>query len=588
MAQPPEPQPVEPQDPHTVGRYRITGVLGAGGMGRVLLGVAPDGRRAAIKLVHRELAGTDGFRARFRREVALAAQAPPGWTAAFLDADPDAEQPWLATAYLDAPTLHQEIAESGTLSPDRAADLGVGLASALAALHARGLVHRDLKPSNVLLTGGGPRLIDFGISRAVDGTALTATGQVIGTPEYLSPEQITGTPPTGTSADLFALGSLLTFVVTAQTPFAGGTAAAVLSRVVHAEPALGPGLGRLEPVVRALLDKDPVRRPDAERAAELLAGGAHTAGAGGTEPAGPPAESPPAGHGPAGPAPVVPGGPFGPGGTRRSTRPWWTDGTAPGDGGLPQTRRPPSGAPSGSSTSSPDARGPERSAAATASGGAPGTRAETVPPTLVGAPPGPGEAWRRRRWLLVAGAVAVALVVALVAGILLSGGGDPDGAVAGPAETTTAPPPPPTPPTTTTAAADDLLAGATVVDLSEDVRYGDTDGSLRFRSPSGNIACVLEEFAARCDVLERTWEVPPVPASCRLAHGTGAELAGAAPGALTCVGDTVADPSLPVLEFDRALRSREVTCVSRRTGVECRNTTTGHGIAVARASYRIY
>lgn len=644
-------QPPESQDPHTVGRYRIIGVLGAGGMGRVLLGEAPDGRRAAIKLVHPELAGTDGFRARFRREVALAAQAPPGWTAAFLDADPDAEQPWLATTYLDAPTLHEEIARAGTLSPDRATDLGVGLASALAALHARGLVHRDLKPSNVLLTGGGPRLIDFGISRAVDGTALTATGQVIGTPEYLSPEQITGTPPTGTAADLFALGSLLTFVVTARTPFAGGAAAAVLSRVVHGEPDLGPELGRLGPVVRALLAKDPARRPDAERTAELLAGGpdagAHgsrpgdhagpgsgnrrddAAGAAGAvhpngpapregHPAGPEPVTHPAGPAvptgrrgdpgaaadpgvPAGPHPATrehsptewdpgaPDGPDGPGSTRQETRPWWTDS---GAGAGPRA---------GANAGGPGTAGHEPAAPTAAPRGAspggsprPDGDGTLPPPTLLGAPPGTGEPWRRRRWPLVAGGVAVALVVALVAGLLLSGGGEPDGAVAGPPETTTAAPPPttteagPTPTPTATPAATDLLAGATEVNTSEDVRYVGTDGALRFRSPSGNIACVLEEFAARCDVLERSWEVPPVPASCRLAYGSGAELAGAAPGALTCVGDTVADPSLPVLEFDRALRSREVTCVSRRTGVECRNTTTGHGIAVARASYRVY
>ena len=643
-------QPPESQDPHTVGRYRIIGVLGAGGMGRVLLGEAPDGRRAAIKLVHPELAGTDGFRARFRREVALAAQAPPGWTAAFLDADPDAEQPWLATAYLDAPTLHEEIARTGTLSADRAADLGVGLASALAALHARGLVHRDLKPSNVLLTGGGPRLIDFGISRAVDGTALTATGQVIGTPEYLSPEQITGTPPTGTAADLFALGSLLTFVVTARTPFAGGAAAAVLSRVVHAEPDLGPELGRLGPVVRALLDKDPARRPDAERTAELLAGGPdasahgsrpgdHTgpapgirgddAAAAAVHPSGPvPRERHPAGpepttrpadpggrgtrgdpgaagpgvpagphpatrdHGPTGWGSGAPEGPAGPGGTRQETRPWWTDSGAAGAGS-----RSGAGADGPDSTPGHEPAAPGTTPRAAAPGGAArpdGGGTLPPPPTLLGAPPGTGEPWRRRRWPLIAGGVAVALVVALVAGLLLSGGGEPGGAVAGPPGTTTAAPPPttteagPTPAPAATPAATDLLAGATEVNTSEDVRYVGTDGSLRFRSPSGNIACVLEEFAARCDVLERSWEVPPVPASCRLAYGSGAELAGAAPGALTCVGDTVADPSLPVLEFDRALRSREVTCVSRRTGVECRNTTTGHGIAVARASYRVY
>ncbi|MEU6698308.1 serine/threonine-protein kinase [Pseudonocardia sp. NPDC046786] len=552
-------------DPPTVGRYRITGVLGSGGMGRVLLGEAPDGRRAAIKLVHPELVETDGFRARFRREVALAAQAPPGWTAAFLDADPDAPRPWLATAFLDAPTLHEEIARAGTLSPDRAADLGVGLASALAALHARGLVHRDLKPSNVLLTGGGPRLIDFGISRAVDGTALTATGQVIGTPEYLSPEQITGTPRAGTAADLFALGSLLVFVTSGRTPFGGGGTAAVLSRVVHAEPDLPTGLDRIEPVLRALLDKDPAARPTAERAAELLAGGT---------PAGPPGEDRTVLlHRPPNAVPPGPGGTAGPDpgpGPRSGAA-----GTGPGGtrvaGGPPWTVAPRDGAASGAAAGPPP------------------------PPTLLGAPPAAAEPWRRRRWPLVAGGIAVALALLVVLALLLRGSGEPaaEGDASGPEPSTTAPAPttePTTGPPPTTPAGDttDLLAGATVVDTAQDVRYVDPSGALRFRSPSGNIACALEPFEVRCDVLERTWEVPPVPASCRQAYGTGTRLAGAAPGELTCVGDTIADPTLPVLEFDRVLRSDEITCVSRTTGVECRNTTTGHGMAVARASYRVY
>ncbi|OSY38240.1 Serine/threonine-protein kinase AfsK [Pseudonocardia autotrophica] len=614
-----------------MGRYRITGVLGAGGMGRVLLGEAPDGRRAAIKLVHPELVESEGFRARFRREVALAAQAPPGWTAAFLDADPDAAQPWLATAYLDAPTLHDEIARAGTLSADRAADLGVGMASALAALHARGLVHRDLKPSNVLLTGGGPRLIDFGISRAIDGTALTATGQVIGTPEYLSPEQITGTPRAGTAADLFALGSLLVFVTSGRTPFGGGGTAAVLSRVVHGEPDLPPGLGRIEPVVRMLLDKDPAARPTAERTAELLAGGL---------PAGPPEEGrtvllhrPPDGAVPApggtpGPAGTAPGqsgttgaaaGPAGTPGTapgpagRPSAAPGsaGTPGTAPGPAGTPGAAPGPGGTPgpdraasaAGAARTGPDgtrvADGPPWTGTPSPYGDrAPGPiQGPLPPPTLLGAPPATAEPWRRRRWPLVAGGIAVVLALLVVAVPVLlwgSGGSPAEGTSAGPGPSTTAPPPPPPPSTTapapTTPAGDtaDLLAGATVVDTSQEVRYVDPSGALRFSSPSGNIACALEPFEVRCDVLERTWEVPPVPASCQQAYGTGTRLAGAAAGELTCVGDTIADPSLPVLEFDRALRSDEITCVSRMTGVECRNTTTGHGIAVARASYRVY
>lgn len=234
-------------------------------MGRVLLGQDPDGRLAAIKLVHTELVDDGdarGFRARFRREVRLAAQAPPGWTTPFLDADPDAPRPWLATAFLDAPSLREQMSAHGLCSPIDAAALGSGLAAALSALHSAGLVHRDLKPSNVLLIDGGPRLIDFGIPRAVDGTALTATGQSVGTPEYMSPEQVIGTEA-GPPSDVFSLGSLLVCAVHGRTPFAAGSPTGALYRIVHDEPDLPPALGPLAPVVRAGLEKDPAARPRA-------------------------------------------------------------------------------------------------------------------------------------------------------------------------------------------------------------------------------------------------------------------------------------------------------------------------------------
>ncbi len=236
--------PPGPDDPTTVGRFRIVGVLGAGAMGRVLLGEGPDGRLAAVKLVHPELVddgadGADGgFRARFRREVRLAAQAPPGWTAPFLDADPDAPRPWLATAFLDAPSLLEHLTVHGRYSPLDAAGLGAGLAAALSALHSSGLVHRDLKPSNVLLTDGGPRLIDFGISRAVGPTA--AAGPSVGAPEYLSPEQVIGAEA-GPPSDVFSLASVLVFAAQGRTPFAAGSTGrrAPPGRARRAGPAAG-------------------------------------------------------------------------------------------------------------------------------------------------------------------------------------------------------------------------------------------------------------------------------------------------------------------------------------------------------------
>ncbi|RZT85482.1 serine/threonine protein kinase [Pseudonocardia sediminis] len=511
-----------PDDPTSVGRFRIRGVLGAGGMGRVLLGVDPSGTPAAIKLVHTELVDDDGFRARFRREVSLAALAPARYTAAFLDADPDAPRPWLATAHLDAPSLHDELAAHGPLPPDRAAALGTGLAEGLAALHAVGLVHRDLKPSNVLLAADGPRLIDFGISRAVDGTRLTASGQVVGTPEYMSPEQVAGAGEIGPASDVFSLGSLLCAVTTGRTPFAAGTPAGTLYRVVYTEPELGAGLGPLTGVVGAFLAKNPADRPSAAIAREWLTA-----------------------------APATP--------TLRATA------VADPRPTLVAGPRPDSPAP------------------------APGPG------------PGPAATGRRRRTLLAAAAVVTAALLGSAVTVAVLGPGRDDAtgdltATTGPTSSApvTAQATPSSTPPATAAATDpgDPAVGASVVDTAADTRFG-TD-ALRFRSPTGNISCLIGSESGgggdgvRCDVTERTWQVPPAPADCPLAYGTGVALAGSGAATLTCVGDTVADPSLPVLDYGRAIRRGDVVCASREDGVACRNGSTRHGFTVARTSYRLY
>ena len=194
-------EPLAADDPRVLGGYRLLGRLGAGGMGRVYLGRSAGGRTVAVKAVHAHFAVDEEFRARFRREIESARRVGGAWTAPVLDADPDAAVPWMATGYVAGPSLAQAVAELGPLAEHSVRALGAGLAEALVAVHALGLVHRDVKPSNVLLTLDGPLLIDFGIARATEGTAsLTSTGVSVGSPGYMSPEQIVGkgarAPPT--------------------------------------------------------------------------------------------------------------------------------------------------------------------------------------------------------------------------------------------------------------------------------------------------------------------------------------------------------------------------------------------------------
>ncbi|MEV5241279.1 serine/threonine-protein kinase [Streptomyces cinnamoneus] len=264
-------QPLSEEDPQVIGAYRLLGRLGAGGMGRVYLGRSAGGRTVAVKVVHPHFALDEQFRARFRREVASARRVGGAWTAPVLDADPEAGVPWVATGYVAGPSLTQAVAEAGPLPERTVRALGAGLAEALTAVHALGLVHRDVKPSNVLLALDGPRLIDFGIARATDGTAsLTSTGVSIGSPGYMAPEQILGRDVTG-AADVFSLGAVLTYAATGEPPFTGDSSAALLYKVVHEEPVLGPGLaGPLRELVAACLAKSPADRPSPAEAARRL------------------------------------------------------------------------------------------------------------------------------------------------------------------------------------------------------------------------------------------------------------------------------------------------------------------------------
>ena len=247
-------------DPRVIGEYRLRARLGAGGMGRVYLGLSPAGRAVAIKVVHPDLACDAEFLRRFGQEVAAARAVSGIYTAPVVASGLNERPPWLATAFVPGPALDQVVTEHGPLPEPALRPLLAGLVEALQAIHACGVVHRDLKPANVLLATDGPRVIDFGISRAADGTALTAAGVVFGTPGFMSPEQAEGRDA-GPASDVFALGCVVAYAAAGAGPFGTGTAAAVLYRVVHAEPVLDGVPPQFREVITACLAKDPAARP---------------------------------------------------------------------------------------------------------------------------------------------------------------------------------------------------------------------------------------------------------------------------------------------------------------------------------------
>jgi eukaryotic-like serine/threonine-protein kinase len=255
-------------DPPRIGPYRLLGRLGAGGMGQVYLGRSAEGRLAAVKVIRPDLAAERGFRTRFAREVAASRAVSGRFTALVLDADTAGPAPWLATAYVAGPSLADAVDAQGPLPAASVLTLAAGLAEGLAAIHAAGMVHRDVKPSNVLLAADGPRLIDFGISRAAGASALTQTGMVIGSPGFMSPEQAEG-GAVGPASDVFSLGAVLAFAATGEGPFGAGSTPALVYRVVHSEPEVTWLPGQVRPLVERCLAKDPARRPTP---AGLLAG----------------------------------------------------------------------------------------------------------------------------------------------------------------------------------------------------------------------------------------------------------------------------------------------------------------------------
>ncbi|MFD3415679.1 bifunctional serine/threonine-protein kinase/ABC transporter substrate-binding protein [Streptomyces cyaneofuscatus] len=255
-------EPLRSTDPARIAGYRILGRLGAGGMGVVLLGRSPGGALVAIKLIRAEYADDAGFRTRFRREVAIARQVRNRWAVPVVDADTEAAAPWLATEFVPGPALSEAVGGGAPLSERSVRALGSMLAEALEAVHGAGLVHRDVKPGNVLLGLDGPRLIDFGIARALDDTVLTATDAIVGSPGFLSPEQAQGRR-IGPPSDIFSLGCVLVYAATGGRPFGSGPVEAMLFRTVHDPADLGALPPGLRPVVEGCLSKEPEERPTA-------------------------------------------------------------------------------------------------------------------------------------------------------------------------------------------------------------------------------------------------------------------------------------------------------------------------------------
>ena len=255
---------LQPGDPQLIGPYRLRGRLGAGGMGQVFLGLSAGGRPVAVKVVRAHLATDPEFRERFRREIAVARKVSGVYTAPVIDADVDGPMPWLATAYVEGPSLADAVPEHGPLPAESVLALARGLAEGLKAIHAAGVVHRDLKPANVLLASDGPRVIDFGISRAAEASALTRTGLVVGSPGFMSPEQAEGRE-VGPPSDIFSLGAVLAFAATGQGPFGTGSTPALVYRVVYSPPNLDHLPAEVRPLIERCLAKDPAARPTAAR-----------------------------------------------------------------------------------------------------------------------------------------------------------------------------------------------------------------------------------------------------------------------------------------------------------------------------------
>jgi outer membrane protein assembly factor BamB/predicted Ser/Thr protein kinase len=260
-------RPLGDTDPLAIANYRLLGVLGSGGMGKVYLGESRSGRRVAIKVVRSELANDAGWRRRFTREVAAVRSVSPLFTAAVVDADTDAAEPWLATTFIDGPSLASWVNQAGPLAPGAVLVLAAGLAEALASIHKAGLVHRDLKPSNVIINDDGPQIIDFGIALTADTPATTS--MLLGTPSYIAPERIHGSEADPAS-DIFSLGATLVFAATGRPLVTEGPVYAQLMQITTGRFDLSPVPGDLRPLIVRCVSHQPRDRPTAEELSRIL------------------------------------------------------------------------------------------------------------------------------------------------------------------------------------------------------------------------------------------------------------------------------------------------------------------------------
>ncbi|MCF4121210.1 serine/threonine protein kinase [Antribacter sp. KLBMP9083] len=290
----PEPVALGPAEPRTIGPFRVRSRIGSGGMGDVYLGTGRSGQQVAIKLIRGAQLHDGEFRARFRREAGAAAKVRSRFIANLVDADLDAGVPWLATEYIAGPTLSQALAVRGPMPQEAVLDLVTGVAEALHTIHGAGLVHRDVKPANVILGPDGPCLIDLGVVAMIDATRVTMTGQPVGTPMYMAPEQATGNRATA-AADVWALGALAYYAATGNHLFEGAHPAVVLYRVSAEEPSYDDCPAYLRPLLDACLTKDPATRPSLDAILRSLgprnpvgAGVAAAAARGRTQPGGTP------------------------------------------------------------------------------------------------------------------------------------------------------------------------------------------------------------------------------------------------------------------------------------------------------------
>ncbi|HJZ26945.1 MAG TPA: serine/threonine-protein kinase [Streptosporangiaceae bacterium] len=257
--------PLRETDPTRVGSYQLLARLGAGGMGVVYLASGQDGHPVALKVLRPEMADDAEFRTRFSREVTALTRVRGMCTVRVIDADTTSARPFLVTEYAEGPSLAEYVDSRGPVDPQMLYGLATGLAEALTAIHAAGIVHRDLKPSNVLLTGGGPKVIDFGIAQMLDATAVTRAGMTVGSAGYMAPEQIMGRA--GTAADIFSWAVTIAYAASGKPPFGTGTSEVILYRILHETPDIAAVPAALHAQVAAALDKDPHGRPTAS---ELL------------------------------------------------------------------------------------------------------------------------------------------------------------------------------------------------------------------------------------------------------------------------------------------------------------------------------